>query len=66
MSVLSNPNTCQSAMGKLISHSYACDPRTMDCRDLFINLLASLNLLEVTQLVAGNDTFAFRNLLGMK
>ncbi len=31
----------------------------MDCRGLFINLLASLNLLEVTQLVTGNDTFAF-------
>ncbi len=26
---------------------------------LFTNLLASLNLLEVTQLVSGNDTFAF-------
>ncbi len=27
----------------------------MDCRALFINLLASLNLLEVTQLVIGID-----------
>ncbi len=29
------------------------------CRGLFTNLLASLNLLEVTQLVTGNGTFAF-------
>ncbi len=29
------------------------------CRGLFTNLLASLNLLEVTQLATGNNTFAF-------
>ncbi len=28
-------------------------------RVLFCNLLASLNLLEITQLVTGNDAFAF-------
>ncbi len=31
----------------------------MDCRGLVNNLLASLNLLEVTQYVTGNDPFAF-------
>ncbi len=54
-----HPNTCKSAIGKLISYRYAWDPRTIGCRCLFINLLASLNLLEITQLVTGNDTFAF-------
>ncbi len=29
----------------------------MDCRCLFINLLASLNLLELIQFATGKDTF---------